>query len=446
MIFQRPQKQQFRCVNLWINSMNRISSMLSMLGPGLIWAGAAVGVSHLVQSTQAGARFGFSMVLVVILANLLKYPFFEFGSRFAASTGHTLMSGYKKLGNWAFYLYLVLTVLTMFIIQAVVTMVTAGIVLYVFDMHAVSVQMMSLLILLSSMVVLILGHYSLLDNFIKYIVITLTVVTIAAVVIAFGNVQGSERLLAVESTLNPLSFIDNNLAWLFLIPLIGWMPAPIDVSVWGSIWTTEKQKQNVKGLDLKSSLLDFNIGYVGTAFIALCFLSLGALMMYGTGVDFSGMSSVKFAETLLTMYTESIGEWSKYLVGFAALATMVSTTITCLDAYGRVCAKSLSLIKYEHDEDERSYAFWVALTILGAMLVLYAGKYLGESLPAMVAFATTLSFLTAPVLGYLNMRLIQSDLVPKQAQPGKKLMWLSWFGLTFLSVFSLIYLGKMLLE
>ena len=29
------------------------------IGPGIIWAAAAIGVSHLVQSTRAGADFGF---------------------------------------------------------------------------------------------------------------------------------------------------------------------------------------------------------------------------------------------------------------------------------------------------------------------------------------------------------------------------------------------------
>ena len=42
------------------------------LGPGLVWAGTAVGVSHLVQSTRAGAGYGFSLLLIVLLANLLK--------------------------------------------------------------------------------------------------------------------------------------------------------------------------------------------------------------------------------------------------------------------------------------------------------------------------------------------------------------------------------------
>ena len=54
-------------------------NLLKTLGPGILFASTAIGVSHLVQSTRAGAEFGFGLVLVVILANLFKYPFFEFG-------------------------------------------------------------------------------------------------------------------------------------------------------------------------------------------------------------------------------------------------------------------------------------------------------------------------------------------------------------------------------
>ena len=38
---------------------------LKSIGPGLLYPGAAVGVSHLVQSTRAGAKYGLIMILVV---------------------------------------------------------------------------------------------------------------------------------------------------------------------------------------------------------------------------------------------------------------------------------------------------------------------------------------------------------------------------------------------
>ena len=72
-----------------------------VLGPGLLYAGTAVGVSHLVQPTRAGAMFNFDLVWILVLANILKYPFFEFGTRYAVATGKNLVDGYA-----AVYIYL----------------------------------------------------------------------------------------------------------------------------------------------------------------------------------------------------------------------------------------------------------------------------------------------------------------------------------------------------
>ena len=54
-------------------------------------ASAAVGGSHIVSSTQAGGSYGWSLLLLVILANVFKYPFFRFGAEYTADTGKTLV-------------------------------------------------------------------------------------------------------------------------------------------------------------------------------------------------------------------------------------------------------------------------------------------------------------------------------------------------------------------
>jgi len=74
-------------------------SKLKNLGPGLLFAGAAIGVSHLVQSTRAGADFGLGLIWALVLVTLFKYPFFQYGPRYAAATGESLLDGYKKLGK-----------------------------------------------------------------------------------------------------------------------------------------------------------------------------------------------------------------------------------------------------------------------------------------------------------------------------------------------------------
>ena len=59
---------------------------LEKLGPGLLFAGAAIGVSHLVQSTRAGADFGWGLLWGLLLINLFKYPFFQLTRQLALNT------------------------------------------------------------------------------------------------------------------------------------------------------------------------------------------------------------------------------------------------------------------------------------------------------------------------------------------------------------------------
>ena len=99
---------------------------LSKLGPGLLFAGAAIGVSHLVQSTRAGAEYGWGLIWALLLINLFKYPFFQYGPRYAQVTGESLLDGYYKLGKVYLWEYFFVNLATMFTIQSAVTVVTAG--------------------------------------------------------------------------------------------------------------------------------------------------------------------------------------------------------------------------------------------------------------------------------------------------------------------------------
>ena len=145
---------------------------IQKLGPGLLFAGAAIGVSHLVQSTRAGADFGFGLLWAVLLVNFFKYPFFQFGPRFALATGESLLFGYAKLGKAVIVTYFILSLTTMFTIQTAVTIVTAGIAVEVFGISTNIVYCgIAITFICSSL--LFLGRYGLLDRGMKIIIFVL---------------------------------------------------------------------------------------------------------------------------------------------------------------------------------------------------------------------------------------------------------------------------------
>ncbi len=409
----------------------RIKNILSILGPGLIYAGAAVGVSHLVQSTRAGASFGFDLIWVLLLANLIKYPFFEFAPRYASSTGNSLIEGYRKLGKWAIISFALLTLLTMFAIQAAVTVVTAGLVAYVFNL-SIDTLSLSAIILGIIALLLIAGKYSALDKTMKIIIVTLAISTLIAVISAFAHPMA-------DTIANKPSFDWLNSTHIFfLIAFIGWLPTPIDVSVWSSLWTVAKQKQLNFKPSLKQSLLDFKIGYIGTTFLALGFLLLGALIMHGSGEELSENGTI-FSGQLISMYTTAIGDWAKWVIAIAAVTTMFSTTLTCLDAYPRVLQPTSEILfpKLFKKESSVTTILWIVIVIIGTLVLL---GYASNSMGFMVNMATTLSFVTAPILAFMNYKVITDKHMPEEGKPKLWLRIFSWIGIAFLSIFTIIFI------
>src|SRR5690554_3194419 len=112
------------------------SSFRKSLGPGLLWAAAAIGISHLVQSTRVGADAGFALAGVILAALALKYPFFEYGPRYAAATGRSLIEGYAGIGRWAVWLYLLITLATALMVTATILLFTAFLLLAVLGVEA----------------------------------------------------------------------------------------------------------------------------------------------------------------------------------------------------------------------------------------------------------------------------------------------------------------------
>jgi Mn2+/Fe2+ NRAMP family transporter len=189
---------------------------------------------------------------------------------------------------------------------------------------------------------------------------------------------------------------------------------------------------------MKEALLDFNIGYIGTIILALAFLSLGALVMYGTGESFSD-KGIAFSGQLINMFTKSIGEWSYWIIGIAALSTMFSTTMTCLDAYARVLPSATNIIldKSDKKDDGQISFLWMSIVVGGALILLF---YFASSMRFMVDLATTISFVTAPFFAILNYIVVTHKHMPKDAQPKLWLRLYAWVGIISLSAFSIYYI------
>ena len=411
-----------------------IRSLINRLGPGLLFASAAIGTSHLVLSTKAGASYGWMMILVILVANLFKYPFFEFGIRYTYITKKSLLEGYLDKGKPYLWVYTIATVMSTLTILAALYTVTAGLLIRLFPVAENLLMEVTLGLFVLVTLVLIIGRYFFLEQSLKLIVLLLFIALFITtfMVIYKGPAPRVEHF-------SPPSFL-NKAGLLFLISLMGWMPTAVEASSWVSMWSLEKIKRSTNET-LKEALSEFKFGYILTAVLAFFFLIIGWFTLYGTGVEMSG-NSVVFADQLITLFTEHIGQWAYFFIALAAFATMFSSCMTAHDALARISVDTVKFLFLNGKTPKKSLLtiFIIIQTVVGFSVVYFFGANMG----VLVAIATFVSFMMAPGIGLLNHSLVINKNIPAELRPPIGLQRLSYAGIVFLSLFAIYYFYQLL--
>ena len=410
-----------------INKITELDWLKKTLGPGILFASTAIGVSHLVQSTRAGASYGFGLLFFIVIANLFKYPFFEFGSRFANATETSIIDGYKKLGVWVLWSYLIITLISMFFITSAVGAVTSGFLQNLFKTTELGIWNHIVLFAICGSI-LSFGKYDSLDGLIKIIGFTLLISTLLAFTLVL--IKGP-----ISETLFPA--IDyNKTDILFIIALMGWMPTAVDLSSWNSLWTLERIKQTKFKPTLKQTIFEFNMGYIFSACLSLCFLTLGTYLMYGTDSIFPN-SSALFANQVIKLYTESIGSWSYLIISIAGFSIMFGTCVAVFDGYARSASECIRLVQNQNDSNKAHYDILIWILVIGSLGIILL---FGSKLKQLVDLATTISFMIAPMVALANYKLVSYPFLEKNAVPPTWLRNLAIGGIIYLISFGLLFI------
>ena len=399
-------------------------SKIKALGPGILMASAAVGGSHIVSSAQAGAMYGWSLLLLVILANLFKYPFFRFGAEYTLETGKNLVEGYAEKGKVYLGIFFILNVFSALVNTAAVGILCAAIVASAFpNALGLSITQWSLILIVIIWAMLLFGGYKFLDGLAKWIMSALTLATVLAVIVAI-----------IEHPEYGADFVEKTpwqmTALPFIVSLMGWMPAPIEISAINSLWTAEKGK--TVDITIKDGLFDFNVGFIGTAILAVFFVAMGALIQYPTGQEVQAAGAA-YIQQFVGMYASVLGDWSRFLITFIAFLCIFGTVITVIDGYSRVNAESLRLLLKKKEISQKELNVWMTATSIIGGIIIY---FFQGSVAPMLRFAMIASFLTTPFFALLNYLLVTGE----NKNLAKWLKALSILGLIFLFGFAFFFI------
>jgi Mn2+/Fe2+ NRAMP family transporter len=216
------------------------------------------------------------------------------------------------------------------------------------------------------------------------------------------------------------------------------MPVGMGGAVFLSLWVLAKSQALGRPVAIDEARFDFNTGYIATVILALCFLLMGTALFLERGIDLSE-SSVAFAAQLFTLFTESVGAWVRPVIGIAALAVMFSTVLAVVDGFPRVYADVANrlLRSPARHADDRLY---LAFMIIQGLVALFLLGYFLSSFGVFINFSTTAGFLTAPVIAFLNHRVISSASVAVEHRPPPWLKMWSAGGVAVLTGTSVAYL------
>jgi Mn2+/Fe2+ NRAMP family transporter len=420
-----------------------VIKQIRKLGPGLLFASSAVGTSHLVLSTRAGAHYGLSFLWIILLCLLLKYPFYDFGARYTAVTGESLIKAYCRQSLGAFYIFFAIILINMFAVTAAVGGVSAGLLQAVGAFHAQNINTLLATLIIITALILSLGGFRLLDKLIKLVSLCLIVSVVYIFFIVLIN--GPPEFVATSG--QPSIFSGAALA--LLVSLLGWMPSGMEASVLHSIWVMEKQNISASPLEEKDVLADFRLGYIITSVLAIVFLLIGAFTVYGTGVRLEG-NSVEFSKALLDIFVDNLGKNAQLGFGVAAFLTIYGTYIVVVDAFSRAFLKCLNALMKTRTtqtsivlKKDTAYKITVIAVSIGAYLLFVS---FASSMLYMLHLATSMAFVFSPVIAYLNYRsMIYLEENGNYRLP-VFLKYLSWIGLLALGSFAIYYISSLIMS
>lgn len=326
---------------------------LKWLGPSFIWMLSAAGSGELLFTPRIAALYGYSLLWALVAAVVLKWFINREIGRFTVCTGITILEGFKRLPgpkNWAIWLILVPQFVVA--IATVAGMAGAAATALILGTGG-TVQMWTVIIILVTAAIVLLGQYDGVETVSSYIGIGRTLAVVAAAIFIFPN------LGSLSSGLVPQ--IPSGVEYQEVLPWLGFMLAGAAGLMWYSYWVgargygaatarretpvdfdqiNDAQKQQLRGW-LKLMTFSNTLAVIGALLAALAFLILGAELLQPQGLV---PQENQVAETLGTLLGDLWGPFGFWFMVAIVFVTFCSTTMSVQDGFGRMFADGTQIL------------------------------------------------------------------------------------------------------
>ncbi len=429
---------------------NTFAGVFRRIGPGLITAAAVVGTGELIATTVLGAEMGYSLLWLVILSCAVKAVIQNELGRYAIATGETGLEamnrvpGPRFLVGWVVWLWFLMQVSSLTTLSAMFAGVAEVLNMIV---PGLSIGTWVWAIMTVTMVVLMIGRYRLIETVAVVLVVTFTLTTVSAALL----MSRTPEYFSWSSVLDGLKFHFPEGSLLTAVAVFGLTGVGSADLIQYPYWCIEKgyarftgPRENeaawlvrargwtrVMGADVLTSMCVYT-------FATVAFYLLGAGVLHTLGVVPKGAETIKI---LSNMYTQVLGNWSRYFFLAGAVAVLYSTLFAGAAATARVFADYVRLIGvYERDNFR---ARFLAIRIFSAIVLLIPVVfYMFLPQPVLlVQIGGVGQALMLPIIGFATLYLRYTHL-PKPIAPKTFITLILWI----VSSITLVLMGYSVLR
>jgi len=403
-----------------------LSSIALRVGPGIILASTIVGSGELVATTVLGAEHGYTLLWLIIVSCVIKIVVQNELGRYTIGTGETSLEAFDRIpgprlgASWVVWAWLFSTATSLIAVGGML-----GGIAQVIDKIIPGIPIIAWvwIINITTVVILSVGRYELIERVSMVMVASFTVMTLGAAYVLLDSPQYFSWGAVVEG----LSFHMPEGGFFSAVSVVGLTGVGASELGIYPYWCLEKGYARFTGPRDDSPawvqrargwirVLGFDVvnSMVIYTFATIAFYLLGAGILNGMGIMPVGAEMI---ETLSNMYTATLGEWSRYLFLGGAAAVLYSTVFAGTAARSRMLADWLGILK-AYDKGNYPLRLRAQRLFVIALLIVPSLYYMLFQEPVMmIKIAGAAEAAMLPVVGfstvYLRHRHLPRSIAPK---------------------------------
>jgi Mn2+/Fe2+ NRAMP family transporter len=421
------------------------------LGPSFLWMLSAAGSGEVLFTPRIAALYGYTLLWALLAAVMLKWFINREVGRYTVCTGRTFINGCHDLPgptNWAIWLILIPQL-------AVAVATIAGMAGAAADaVHVLtggSKKMITLLIIVITGFIVLLGRYKLVEVLASVWGIVLSLAVITAAITIFPD--GRKMIEGLMPTL------PDSVKYEEVLPWLGFMLAGAAGLMWFSNWVqargygaatdededefdisdaSDRDKKRLHGW-LRQMSISNTLAVIGALLIAIAFLILGSELLQPKGLV---PEEDKMSEVLGKLLGELWGPFGFWFMIGAVFISFWTTALTNQDGWGRMFSSGTKMLlrqfnvtgKWTRVDSLRKIYIVVLLIVLPCGLYLLMGKPV-----SLLMVAGGIEAGHIPVVACLVLYLNKTKL-PQELAPSPFSFWATAIAGLFFVIFAVFYI------